>query len=105
MLQFLEPKASRTLWCEASKRPAYLISPEERESWLLLMNFFAVSTCLHLGLLLEDVADRFGISSTMMSRLFMMWVLFLAKELYTVAFSLAKNMQVLISFIIPMQES
>ena len=36
---------------------------------------------LRLGLLVEDVADRFQVSSTTMSRLFNTWILFLAREL------------------------
>ena len=77
----LDYPIGQRFWHCFNKRSVYLISLEERESWLLLMNFFAVLMCLRLGLLLEDVADRFGISSTKMSRLFITWVLFLAKEL------------------------
>ena len=85
LFQFFEPKANRmTLWCggKTSKQKIILLDKPGRKRKLALIDeFFAVLMCLRLGLLLEDVADRFGILSTTMSRLFITWVLFLAKEL------------------------
>ena len=85
LFQFLEPKASRmTWWCggKTSKQKTSLLDKPGRKRKLALIDeFFAVLMRLRFGLLLEDVADRFGISSTTMSRLFITWVLFLAKEL------------------------
>lgn len=73
-----------TLWCggKTSKQKISLLGkPGRKRNLALIDEFFAALMRLHLGLLLEDVADRFEISSTTMSWLFIMWVLFLAKEL------------------------
>ena len=73
-----------TLWCggKTSKQKFSLLDKPGRKRKLAVIDeFFAVLMCLCLGLLLEDVADRFGISSITMSRLFFTWVVFLAKEL------------------------
>ena len=61
-----------TLWCggKTSKQKIILLDKPGRKRKLALIDeVFAVLMHLHLGLLLENVADRFGISSTMMSRL------------------------------------
>ena len=86
VFQYLEPKASRmTLWCggKTSKQTATLPSskPGRKRKLALIDELFAVLMRLRLGLLLEDVADRFGVSPATMSRLFITWVVFLAKEL------------------------
>lgn len=85
LFQFLEPKASRmTLWCgnKTSKQTLHNQSKVGRKRKLALVDeFFSVLMRLRLGLLVEDVADRFQISSTTMSRLFNTWILFLAREL------------------------
>ena len=93
VFQYLEPKASRmTLWCggKTSKQTTTLPSskPGRKRKLALIDELFAVLMRLRLGLLLEDVADRFGVSPATMSRLFIKWVVFLAKELST-AFSMA----------------
>ena len=85
VFQYLEPKASRmTLWCGAktSKQTTLPTSKPGRKRKLALIDeFFAVLMRLRLGLLLEDTADRFRVSTSTMSRLFITWVIFLAKEL------------------------
>ena len=74
-----------TLWCggKTSKQTTTLPSskPGRKRKLALIDDLFAVLMRLRLGLLLEDVADRFGVSPATMSRLFITWVVFLAKEL------------------------
>ena len=73
-----------TLWCggKTSKQKISLLDTPGRKRKLALTDeFIAVLMRLCLVLLLEDIADRFRILSTTMSRLFITWVLFLAKEL------------------------
>ena len=72
------------LWCRgktSKQKTSLLDKPGRKRKLALIDEFFAVLMRLCLGLLLEDVANRFGISSTTMSRHFITWVLFLAKEL------------------------
>ena len=86
-----------------------LDKPGRKRNLALIDEFFAVLMHLRLGLLLENVADRFRISSTTMSRLFITWVLFLAKELQLLfprsSKELVQKHASLISFVIPTQES
>ena len=88
LFEYLQPKAARMrIWRGEKAEAERTASGAEhrvyhRERQLDLVDeFLAVLMRLRLGLLVEDVCQRFGVSPSYYSKIFTTWVVFLAKEL------------------------
>ena len=86
--EYLEPAASRMhVWrgekAELKRAASGVVGRSHHmdRKLSLIDEFLAVLMRLRLGLLVEDVCQRFGISASYYCKLFTTWVVFLAKEL------------------------
>ena len=80
IFHFLEPLVNQLNYCPDSHIPPDYV-PTRRRSLPPIDEFFMTLVRLHLGLLEQDLAHRFRISITTVSRICTTWILFLEMQL------------------------
>ena len=63
-----------SLWLTHILRKVALLLEVDSEFWCSLISFFLLMCRLHAGLMVEDLADRFQISASTCSRIFLAWI-------------------------------